>query len=115
MKDPQYIFEDGHWEDQWNYARDTKDHPDPDRSWAEAIAMQGWCGCGSPEMVTAALYEYLRHLGYSSESNLGWLLLAYRADQLGFTEHGGSVYGSWITDAGKRWMVLYEESLTDAP
>lgn len=84
----------------------------------------GWCGCGGPEDIDQAMLAYLRTLthpaGFStdrsaiaravtddepedgSDGATLRLLLAYMADDLGWSEHGGSVYGAWLTDDGKQ-------------
>jgi hypothetical protein len=69
----------------------------------------GWCGCGSHEDVDAWMLAYLRSRAGDewpkpqpegvSEDAAG--LLAYMADDLGWTEHGGSIYGAWLTDEGR--------------
>ena len=34
------------------------------------------------------------------------LLIAYLCDDKGLTEHGGSVYGSWLTETGEQWLAV---------
>ena len=34
-----------------------------------------------------------------------FLLVAYIADDKKLTEHGGSVYGAWLTERGKKWLA----------
>lgn len=69
----------------------------------------GWCGCGSPEEVDRMMLAYLEARaeedwpkphpeGVSEDAEQ---LLSYIADALGWTEHGGSVGGAWLTDDGK--------------
>lgn len=72
----------------------------------------GWCGCGNPEDVDRMMLAYLtaraeedwpkpRAEGVSDDAEM---LLAYIADELEWTEHGGSVGGAWLTDDGKEAM-----------
>lgn len=68
----------------------------------------GWCGCGEPERVDEMMLAYLQsRVGedYPKPDPVGVSpdavpLLAYMADALGWTEHGGSVGGAWLTDNG---------------
>ena len=94
----------------------------------------GGCGCGSSDVIDAAMLVYLSELQAAHDevevwrmavpvgarmivppndwyetrahkwpygmSDLECYLIAVIADTLGFTEHGGSIYGSWLTDDG---------------
>lgn len=93
-------------------------HPhDPDDG--PTVPMElGWCGCGNPEDVDRMMLAYLAnlherwttrkdegapHFGYQPTPDLSpdaELLIQYVADSLGWTEHGGSVGGAWLTDEG---------------
>lgn len=68
-----------------------------------------WCGCDRPEEVDRMMLAYLEARavedfpkphpeGVSEDAET---LLAYIADQLGWTEHGGSVGGAWLSPAGE--------------
>jgi len=69
----------------------------------------GWCGCGDHDALDRMMTTYLE-----SRASEVWpkpaleevsadatLLLAYLADQQGWTEHGTSIRGAWLTDDGK--------------
>ena len=115
---PQWSFhDDGHWWDDWNEIRDD----DPKNAqWdvdvAEAILFDGYCACGSPEIITELMQSFLTLTRPSTDGTAQFtqivdtepldLALAYWADRRGLTEHGGSVYGAWITPAGRRWLEL---------
>lgn len=106
----QFTFINGHWVDQWNNVRDDEQHPDRELEWQEAILFDGFCGCGNPEMVLDAMVKFLslRRDNFTYlDGSLEQLMLAYWADHRGLTDHGGSVYGAWITDAGRRWLELH--------
>lgn len=76
-----------------------------------------FCGCGSPEDAFASLTKLLRIV-----SQPQWLdglkafvpdegvqmLLLYQLDKLDLTEHGGSVYGSWLSEKGKEVLAALE-------
>ena len=76
----------------------------------EAVAAElGWCLCNRPEEVNRMMLAYLEARsiedwpkphpeGVSEDAET---LLAYIADQLGWTEHGGSVGGAWLTADGR--------------
>lgn len=112
------FHDDGHWWDDWNSIRDD----DPlQRQWqvdvAEAILFDGYCACGSPEKIVELMASFLT-LARVSDSGMHHtqivdnepldLMLAYWADRRRLTEHGGSVYGAWVTTAGFRWLELVE-------
>ena len=81
--------------------------------------LMGWCRCGNPEDVTAMAFLYLtaveNKVGYKDGQEItgipdeAWLLLSYICDGLEWTEHGGSVGGSWLTDTGKEALRRYAE------
>lgn len=73
----------------------------------------GWCPCDQPWRVEAMMLAYLQ-----SRTDENWpkpapadvsedagLLLAYMADQLGWTTHGGTVGGAWLTDDGREALA----------
>jgi hypothetical protein len=74
------------------------------------VQLDKWfCGCGSPDDAAAALLRLLRlHPLYDHHAELdGWIddsgvqyLLLYQLDALELTEHGGTVGGGWLSDAG---------------
>ena len=82
-------------------------------------SLMGWCKCGDPADVTAMTFLYLtavdNKVDYkTAQSTTGipdeaWLLLSYICDGLEWTEHGGSVGGSWLTDTGKEALRRYAE------
>lgn len=79
----------------------------------------GWCACGNPEDVDRMMLTYLEwaEARFDKQSEVSWdtpldnvsddakFLLAYIADGLDWTEHGGSVGGAWLTDEGKEAMA----------
>lgn len=89
-----------------------------------------WCGCGSPEDAQLCIRDYLYSLSdlqtkqehlkqlFGVEyvyDNKPLLCLAYMLDALGFTEHGGSVGGAWLTDVGRMFLLCLQnnQELTD--
>lgn len=106
MSDKQFKFEDGHWRDVWNDIPDTEPHPNDSFTWAEQIL--DLCGCADFGSIIDALLRYLnqgQHL-HHDEDNLGEVMIAHLADNVGLAEHGTSIRSAWITDAGKRWVEL---------
>ena len=71
----------------------------------------GLCCCGEPERVVRMMADYLNHRNpdyptiVNTDGSDAQMLLAYLADKCGLTEHGGTVYGAWLTDEGKRWLA----------
>jgi hypothetical protein len=90
----------------------------------------GWCGCGSPDEVLGFIRDVLQAMNDWTQANRrddeaareaaqarqdallpragGMLVLSYlyMLGAHGLTEHGGSVYGSWITDEGERVLAM---------
>lgn len=90
------------------------------------------CGCGVPENTYEAIRRYLRirkscfeeniswenvtecyrtnlHIDYDDPMNYGILqFLAYILDSYGFTEHGSSVGGCWLTKEGERLLTVLD-------
>jgi hypothetical protein len=86
------------------------DGPHPHEAPESLVAAElGWCACGNPEDVDAAMLAYLRSRavpdwpkpdpdGVSVDAAM---LLAYIADSLGWTEHGSFVGAAWLSDEGR--------------
>lgn len=89
------------------------------------VFLDRWfCGCGSPEVATAALLRLLRlHPLYdpSHQRELqAWLpdegvryLLLYQLDRLELTEHGGTVDGAWLSETGEALRAALERESLD--
>ena len=90
----------------------------------EAAAMYfdqiGLCGCGSPGEVHQFLldcmsatketsdildYEKIKDLIKANPDTVTQLVLHF-LDSRDLTEHGGSVWGSWLTDRGKQVLEI---------
>lgn len=84
------------------------------------------CGCGNPEMVYGLYQGMLRVMedadGVPSHGEMLsivggdtrlFYVAAYVLDDIEATEHGGSIWGAWITEKGCRLLAVldrYEES-----
>lgn len=74
------------------------------------------CGCGDPDAVRAVYLDVLRDCGSDAfprpfRSLAGWpseaqYVLLYSLDEAGLIEHGGTVYGSWLTDRGRLALAV---------
>jgi len=72
------------------------------------------CGCGNPDEVHALLIQCAKHFGngpfalrvdgivnlVKENPEVVAQFIAHFLDSKGLTEHGGSVYGSWLTEDG---------------
>ena len=72
-----------------------------------------WCGCGRPGEAMRAIAKYLEdrqenRLHTDDDSLI--LCLAYELDRAGFTDHGSSIYGCWLTDDGKYFLWAIKEA-----
>lgn len=97
----------------------------------------GFCGCGSPEKAAGFLLDVLRHIAAQrvmcdspewGEMSLGQrgqyyrkraedrealmgrseMLVLYWLDKEGYSEHGSSVNGCWLTDKGYELLEMLE-------
>lgn len=118
--EPLYVFADSKWWDSSDGSSDDELQGEGLQTLVEGVLEI--CGCGTPHAVVELMAWYLRTIkaavgpdgGELPLDDDGFILLAYMADGLGFTEHGGSVLGAWIEPAGQRWLDLattYLESL----
>ena len=80
-----------------------------------------FCGCGSRENTQTWMQAVLttmksdpwsgheaRESALQSDPEAMKLFVLYVLDAMGLTEHGGSVYGSWLTDYGKTVLDALE-------
>lgn len=90
---------------------------------AEALYfnMKASCGCGSPHEVHAFLIECLRKFEgdtwpksgveaikdvIASNPEIAAEFIAHYLSSENLMEHGGSVYGSWLTERGKQFIEV---------
>lgn len=90
----------------------------------------GLCGCGVVELTYEAIRLYLQirkdyhedkieyieiscryltdlHIDKADDLHFGILqFMAYVLDDKGFTDHGGSIGGCWLTDDGERLLTV---------
>lgn len=85
-----------------------------------------WCGCGEPDTVKMVVKDYLEVINnkyndndINFENKFGvksvydnnlLLCLAYTIDAAGFTEHGSSIGGAWLTDEGEMFLWLLQQN-----
>ena len=84
-----------------------------------------WCGCGDPDMAKTVIRDYLEVVKAKFDSKVDFkekfgvisvydnrllLCLAYALDAAGFTEHGSSISGAWLTNEGKMFLWLLEQN-----
>lgn len=84
----------------------------------------GLCPCGHPEEVHLFLTECLKKfdeeaVGYEKRSGVSGVVelvknnpeaaaefISNFLDSKGLTEHGGTIYGAWITDLGREFIEI---------
>lgn len=77
----------------------------------------GLCGCGRPHDVHQILIDCLKCFDEGDGINdiakivterpkAAAEFIAHFLDQRSLTEHGGSVYGSWLTDLGEQFIEI---------
>lgn len=82
------------------------------------------CGCGDPPSIGRYVYDMLKKYVYlGNEDYSCWDRTSYEdlpvmfflswADRCGYTEHGTSIRGSWITDLGKELLADLETVLDE--
>ena len=86
--------------------------------YVKAIDSLHICGCGNPERAYKSIHEMLIRVDRFMEpipkeeiDNLNgcMLFMAYMLDNMGYIEHGTSIYASWLTSKGEELL----ECLTD--
>lgn len=91
----------------------------------------GMCGCGRPEDIKSFLYKLLqnhkklkneeitheeavknrREIIASEDPDTIYEFVFNVLNEAGFLEHGGSVYGSWFTEKGEKFIDLLGQNL----
>jgi hypothetical protein len=73
------------------------------------IGILGGCGCGSSEELAERAFKLLENFShddidkrFSVYDKVGDEILAHWFDSLDLTEHGSSVYGSWLSPKGEK-------------
>lgn len=84
---------------------------DPDMSLEDnLLSMLGVCGCGNPDKTLDFYFKVLNLIPvHSNLEKLQALIpdevllevVLNQLDELKITEHGSSIYSSWMTDKGK--------------
>lgn len=84
-----------------------------------------WCGCGYPDEAKSVIRDYLEVVNKKFDNDADFydkfgvkyvyddkllLCLAYTIDAAGFTEHGTSIGGAWLTDEGKMLLWLLQQN-----
>lgn len=100
--------------------------------------MLGWCGCGTPDVAKKVIRDFLRlHKRVALPDGLNFtiqdyeqrqalfnqrfgvknvydnellLCLAYALDAAGFTDHGSSIGGAWLSEEGEMFLWLLEQN-----
>lgn len=93
-----------------NAPLDTKEYSESLETYI-MVDVLGFCACGSPWIILNGLEKYLdvvEKREYREDEN--FLLYAYVADRAKLTDHGGSVYGAWLTDKGEEILNLLREN-----
>ena len=67
-----------------------------------------FCCCGDAEYELLKFREVLLSLEERKRLSDEYQIYLYILDKEKFTEHGCSVFGSWLTDRGKALLVLLE-------
>lgn len=73
----------------------------------------GICGCGNPEMVYRLIHVVLKEILESRvrvDDEVGYYdYMIYQLNEQGFLEHEYSIYGSWVTERGKKLIEALDE------
>lgn len=127
-RDEKYALIEQHWPDALlNPEPEFMDEPEIRYALTDIV---GFCGCGCPDMAAAWLRDLLLLLDTSGASTdwdarcaglkAHWAkvtteeygplfyLVMYWIGHQEWTEHGGSVGGSWLTDKGRAAIVALE-------
>lgn len=81
--------------------------------YVKAIDSLHICGCGNPELAYKSIHEMLIRVNQFrspipkeeiNSPNGCMLFMAYMLDDMGYLEHGSSIYGAWLTSKGKELL-----------
>lgn len=90
----------------------------------------GMCGCGNPKDVKKFIYELLKnHKEYEddydamtenrkriikeTDTNVIFEFVFHVLDHNDLLNHGGSIYGSWLTEKGEKFFDSLSKNLSD--
>lgn len=93
-----------------------------------SIELLGSCGCGNPEanvdyvekMILHHVADWSTSPGRSSQTTQeeyndpAVQFFLYWADDKGLSEHGSSIFGSWLTDKGRQLLTDIAEAKAEA-
>lgn len=68
----------------------------------------GFCGCGDPEFELLNFLKTLKIIKGNECAPFELQIYLYILDKEKFTEHGTSVFGSWITEKGEALFCLLD-------
>ena len=78
----------------------------------KGIELFNICGCGIPDDVTKLYHEALREINSGStrftDNKLLQAVVLYNLSDWGMTEHGSSIYNSWLNEKGKTALNILD-------
>ena len=72
----------------------------------------GICGCGCPSSVYATIHEVVKDINFAgprTDQSDYCNYMIYQLNEQGFLEHGSSIFGSWVTEKGKKLIEALDE------
>lgn len=98
----------------------------PGGAWYESpeqylfLEIMGGCGCGLSDEIAEKAYEVFKHFGtphaernvkfFTEDESMVLETLAHWLNSKDLIEHGGSVYGSWLTKKGEELVKILKEA-----
>lgn len=93
----------------------------------------GMCNCGRPEDVKKFIYELLKNHKDGKDEKITYKVMTKNRNRIikgtdtdvvfefvfhilehnDLLQHGGSVYGSWFTEKGEKFLELLAENLSE--
>ena len=70
----------------------------------------GFCNCANPDELINQVRRYLKRRKHPINTSNKDLLMAYFCDKYGYTDHGGSVFGAWVSQKGEKLLKEMEEN-----
>lgn len=78
----------------------------------KGIGLFNICGCGIPDKVTRLYHEALKAINDGNtnftDNELLQAVVLYTLNNFGMTEHGGSIYSSWLTEKGETALKILD-------
>lgn len=72
------------------------------------VGLFGFCGCGMPDYEMKRFREVIHKIKKGEELLNEDQIYLYLLDKMEYTEHGSSIFGSWLNEKGEALLFLLD-------